>query len=1147
MLKPLLRSSMFHAFITFAAFFIAFEDRSGFAGPPAGSTLFVEVYPTESGLDFVNPLLEDHPRAHLYPFGYACGGVNIGDLDGDGRPDVFCVGGPEANGLFLQVGEPGAIRFERVADGMVDGGEAWGSGGSLVDIDGDGDLDIHVCNYDAPNQLFVNRSTPGRPAFTEEAAEFGLDLRDASIISTFADVDNDGDLDVYIGCNRYVPPNGLPTEAPGRFDPETASLQMFPKYERYFRAWRKPDGNFEADSYGRDDRFFLNTGPGEDGRPRFVDLTEEVGIDGAGHALAATWLDVDRDGFVDLHVANDFEDPDRFYRNLGPGPDGVVRFEDAISEFLPYTSWSSMGSDVADLDGDGLLDLMVADMSATTHFKAKVNMGEMGGRQREILEQGWPRQAMRNMVFLDTGRGSFREAAFLSGLSSSDWTWAVKLGDFDQDGRPDVFTTNGMSRNFTDSDRPFSGRQRYGRTQWDHFRDDPPLLERNMAFRNQGDLVFDDVGAEWGLDKNGMSYAAAYGDLDLDGDLDVVVANLNETVSVYRNETDGNWLKVRLRGRGANTHGVGAVVAVETASHGTLVRSASPWRGWASTDDSDLHFGLGTDVEVESIEVTWPGNRVQRLGPMTAGQRIEITEPDEAGRPEAADPTMFVTAPDGVGPGFVHVEKPYDDYRIQPLLPAKLSAFGPCMAWHDVDGDGRTDVFFGGARDHPGELWLSGEGGRFSQATVPAFAVDKGSEDSAAIWFDADGDGDHDLLVGSGSSEFFEGDRRLRNRLYLNRGLEGRTPVFEKAPAGTLGGLAFNSHAVVASDFDADGDLDLFIGSRSIPGRYPDTPASHLLRNESVDGEVRFVDATSELAPGLGEVGLVTGADWIDADGDGREDLVVACEWGPIAIWRNDDGRLIDVTESSGLGAVRGWWNGVVPGDVDGDGDLDLVGLNVGLNTKYGKADSTNPAVLYFGDMDRSGRPDLIEAKCKSDGMLPVRGRSCSSGAMPFIRKDFETFRDFASADLTGIYGESNLSKAQRFEADGFESGVWINVSESGRPAFEFRPFPRIVQIAPCYDAAIADLNGDGVSDIVLVQNHDHREPETGLWRGGVGQLLRGLGDGDFEPVHPSRSGIILRGDGTGVQAVDVDGDGDLDLVTTMNGDGVSTLLGSNP
>ncbi|MEE2972425.1 MAG: CRTAC1 family protein [Planctomycetota bacterium] len=1116
---------------------------------PTDRTMFTEVPASRSGLDFVNPLLADDPRAFLYPFGYACGGVGIGDLDGDDRPDVFCAGGPVANGLYLQAGEPGELRFERVEDGMVDGGDAWSTGVSLVDIDADGDLDVYVCNYDAPNQLFVNRSTPGKADFTEEAAAFGLDLRDSSIIATFADVDNDGDLDAYIGCNRYVPPNGLPMEAPGRFDAATQSMVMFPKYERYFKAWRKADGNFEADSYGRDDYLLRNDGPATDGRPRFVDVTEASGIDGAGHALSATWIDFDRDGLVDLHVANDFEDPDRFYRNLGPDENGVPRFEDRIAEVLPYTSWSSMGADVADLDGDALLDLMVADMSATTHFKAKINMGEMGGRQREILETAWPRQAMRNMVFLDTGLGTYREGAFLSGLSSSDWTWAVKLADFDQDGRPDAYTTNGMSRNYTDSDRPFSGRQRYGRTQWDHFRDEPPLAEENMAFRNLGDLDFEETGELWGLDKNGMSYSAAYGDLDLDGDLDLVVANLDEPISLYRNDTDGGWLKVRLRGRDANTYGVGAVVEVVTSSHGRLVRSASPWRGWASTDDRDLHFGLGEDDAVDEIVVTWPGNRVQRIpGPIAAGRTITIEESVET---ESAIPPasgLFVADRDGLGPGFVHQEKPYDDYRMQPLLPGKLSALGPCAAWADVDRDGRTDVYFGGARDRPGELWMGGEGG-FVRVDVPAFAKDRGSEDSDALWLDLDGDADLDLVVVSGSSEFFEGDRRLRNRIYLNRGpgSEGSGPTLERTDFDALGSLALNSHVVVAGDADGDGDADLFIGGRSVPGRYPSMPRSHLFLNESSTDEPRFVDATDRVAPGLGEAGLVTDATWGDVDGDGRDDLVVSTEWGPIRLWRNTPEGLVEATAPTGLGSIRGWWYGVRLVDVDADGDRDIVGLNVGLNTKYGVASRKKPAVLYFGDMDGSGRPNLIEAKCTADSMLPVRGRSCSSNAMPFIKKDFGSFREFASADLPEIYSVQKLDSADRFEADGFESGVWINRSETGRTTFEFRPFPRVAQIAPAYGVVADDFDDDGVLDLVLAQNHDHREPETGLWRGGVGQMLRGLGSGRYEAVHPRESGVLLRGDATGLEAIDVDGDGDLDLVATMNGGPVETLLRENP
>ncbi len=1113
--------------------------------------LFTELDPGKTGLDFVNPLITDHPRNYLYPFGYACGGVSIGDLDGDDRADVFCVGGPGKNGLFLQVtpdeGDPGdEPRFVRVEDSGTDGGFAWGTGASLVDIDGDGDLDVYVCNYDAPNQLFINRSTPGDPEFTEEAAAYRLNIRDASIISTFADIDNDGDLDAYIGCNRYVPPKGLPMEPPGEFDPETGTVVMFPKYERYFRAWRKPDGNFEGDSYGRDDYLLLNRGPDASGQIKFARITGPAGIEGSGHALSATWLDIDEDGLIDLHVANDFEDPDRLYRNLGPDSSGMVRFENVIGDVLPYTSWSSMGADEADLDGDGLLDLMVADMSATSHFKAKVNMGEMGGRQRKVLEEGWPRQAMRNMLYLNTGRGVYREGGFLAGLSSSDWTWAVKLADFDQDGLPDVYFTNGMSRNYTDSDVPFAGRQRYGRTQWDHFRNQPPLVERNIAFRNTGDLRFTDVAEAWGLDKNGMSYSAAYGDLDGDGDQDLVVANLDDTVSLYRNDASGNWLKVRLRSDEANRQGAGAVVRVVTESGRTLVRRANPWTGWASSNDPDLHFGLGDEASIRSIEVTWPGNLVQRIGPADANRTITVKRDASGGTSTDPAPGRFAAAPEGIGPEFVHRENPFDDFKNQPLLPGKMSAFGPSMSWGDVNADGRPDVHFGGAVGQPGELWINRGEGSFRRGSVSVLEEDAVCEDSGSVWFDADGDGDLDLLVASGSTEFAEGDYRLLNRLYLNEGVgeDGTTPRFTRAPDAALAGLAFSTGTVAAADVDDDGDVDLFLGSRSIPGRYPVTPASHLLINESDDGEVRFDDATEAIAPGLGRVGLVTGAEWADFDGDGGIDLAVATEWGPVRFWRNVDGRLEDSTGEAGLGDVRGWWYGLGAADVDGDGDVDLIGLNAGLNTKYGAPDAEHPAVLFFGDMDDSGRAHLVEAKCKDESMLPVRGRSCSSSAMPVIKRNFGTFRDFARADLPEIYSEERLDSALRLEADLLESGVWLNVSEPGRTAFEFLPFPRIAQISPAYASAFRDLNGDGFVDVVLAQNHDHREPETGLWRGGVGQLLLGRGDGTFDPMSPLESGILLRGDATSLESVDVDDDGIADLVATRNDDRVEVFLG---
>ena len=1095
-----------------------------------GPALFTNLPATETGVDMQNPLIPDHPMSFLYPTGWACGGVAIGDLNGDGVSDIFFTSGPAKNTLYLQ--RPGErFHFDKSPIDF-DPHDNWSGGAVLVDINGDGKLDIYVSNYDASNELWLNETTsPDHPSFREAAKDYGLDFKGANLMSEFMDYDHDGNLDVYLVNNRFVPPHGFPETMPAKM--VNGKVVVDSEWQRYFQPRQDGPTSFKLDQYGQRDRLFRNDGK------RFADVSDEVGITDNGFGLSATWLDYDGDGWMDLYVANDFEDPDRLYHNLGPDAEGKVHFKNVIGDVMPYTSWSSMGSDIGDLQNEGALDLVVADMSATTHYKGKVNMGEMAGYRRQVLETGWPRQAMRNMMFLNDRMGQFREGAFLAGMAKTDWTWAVKLADFDNDGRTDVFFTNGVSRNYTDSDRPYDPTKTRGISEWEFYKDQPPMPEKHLAFKNLGDVRFEDVSKAWGLDAEGMTYSAATGDLDGDGDLDLVMANLDGTVSVYRNDSQtGNRAVFHLKGAKANTYGIGAVVTIKSRASGTQAREMNPMTGFISSNEPLLHFGLGIDEKIDEVRVRWGDGKQQILRDLAANQSYTITETPDAA-PAASPPPqpMFAEVSSKIGLDFTHHENDFDDYKREPLLPAKLSRFGPGLAWGDANGDGFDDLFIGGAKGQPGALYLVDAEGQLHLQKEGPWNADADCEDMGVVWIDANSDGKLDLLAASGGNEELEGSPLLRTRLYLNNGIdEAGNVLFVPAPEGAIPPQMTSSSVVSAADFNGDGKVDLFSGSRSVPGKYPETPRSRLLRNDSANGEVKFTDVTDELAPGLASAGLVTSAVWTDIDGDGRPDLVVSCEWGPVRLFMNTGGKLQEQTKEAGLADRLGWWNGVTAGDLNGDGKMDLVVTNAGLNTKYGTATPEKPEFLYYGDMDGSGRKQLVEAKPGTQGALPVRGRSCSSSAMPFIKQKFANYRAFAGANLTEIYGSETLDKALRLEANCLESGVLINETNPGQPPhFAWHPLPRMAQIAPGYGVAVADFDGDGNNDIYLVQNLYSREPETGLWRGGVSQLLRGKGNGEFECSPPADSGLVVSGDAKGLALADLRHEGHVDVFVTQN------------
>ena len=780
-------------------------------------TRFVSLPAAQTGVDFVNRLDWDHPRGLLFSTGFACGGIAVGDVDGNGLPDLFFVGGSERNRLYLQ---QSTWKFEEcaAAAGLVS--DVWGTGAALFDIDNDGDLDLYVCNYDAPNALYLNRGDPGAPGFDERAADYGLDIVDASLMPSVADFDRDGDLDIYLAVNRYMDVKQFRRDE--IFVRREGMEFLRPSAEKYFAIRRHFNRAEQLSMWaGRTDRLLRNEGPDK----RFTDVSEQMGLE-RGDTLSATWWDYDHDGWPDLYVANDLAAPDRLFHNNGDGT-----FTDVALQSLPHTPWLAMGSSAGDINNDGLVDFLVADMSFRTHFKDKLFMGDMSTKFRNA--GFFPhQQQMRNALFVNTGTEHFQEAAYLSGLASTDWTWGAKLADLDNDGRLDAFFTNGSPVNLGSATPLEMTRGEAGTIDTGlllkKFRDQPPVLEQNLVYQNQGDLRFVDQSKVWGLDFVGMSFGAVHADLDRDGDLDLVVANLDRPPLLYRNDSQEPGVLVQLRGKRSNHFGVGAELTLET-DQGRQVRQLYPVAGFQSCQEATAHFGLGEASKIRRLTVRWPSGAQQKFENLEGGQSFLVEEPEaeEAMMQAAPLPTrLFLPLADVIVAE--HHEEPFDDFARQPLLPNKLSQLGPPMAWGDVDGDGEDDLFLGEGTDWMGMVFLNQGDMQFVPLPQVSLARDAAAEDSAAAFFDVNGDGHLDLYVASGSIECEAGDERLRDRLYFGDGAGN----LETAPESWLPDLRISTGAVAANDFDHDGDIDLVVCGRSIPGAYPLAPEHALLRNE---------------------------------------------------------------------------------------------------------------------------------------------------------------------------------------------------------------------------------------------------------------------------------------------------------------------------